>query len=64
MIKIKSSSATYVHQRERCTNVSHSNEEKERLNKAVQTGKVRIKELWRINCEQLTEFDQILLTKE
>ena len=42
----------------------HSNEEKERLNKAVQTGKVRIKELWRINCEQLTEFDQILLTKE
>ena len=42
----------------------HSNEEIERLNKAVQVGKVRIKELWRINCEQLTEFDQILLTKE
>ena len=42
----------------------HSNEEKERLNKVVQAGKVRIKELWRINCEQLTEFDQILLIKE
>ena len=42
----------------------HSNEEIERLNKAAQAGKVRIKELWRINCEQLTEFDQILSTKE
>ena len=36
----------------------HSNRE------AVQAGKVKIKELWRINCKQLTEFDQTLLTKE
>ena len=42
----------------------YANEEIERLNKAVQAGKARIKELWQINCEQLTEFDQILLTKE
>ena len=30
----------------------------------MQAGKARTKELWQINCEQLTEFAQILLTKE
>ena len=33
----------------------HANEEIERK---IQVGKNRIKELWRTNCDQLTEFDQ------
>ena len=42
----------------------YANEEIERLNKAIQVGKNRIKELWRTNCEQLTKFDQTLLDSE
>ena len=42
----------------------YANEEIGWLNKAMQAGKARTKELWQINCEQLTEFDKILLTKE
>ena len=34
------------------------------MNKEMQVGKNRIKELWRTNCEQLTEFDQALLVRE
>ena len=30
----------------------------------MQVGKNRIEELWRTNCEQLTEFDQGLLVRE
>ena len=40
------------------------NEEIERLKKEIQVGKNRIKELWRTNCEQLTEFDQTLMDRE
>ena len=34
------------------------------MNKEMQVGKNRIKELWRTNCAQLTEFDQGLLVRE
>ena len=42
----------------------HVNEEIERLNKEIQVGKNRIKELWWASYEQLTEFDRILLDRE
>ena len=42
----------------------HANEEIERLNKEIQVGRRRIKELWQANCEQLKEFDQVLSDRD